>query len=60
MTRVLEWSLFIAGILVSVFAAVLMVGNFILYEVLKAHYKAKYGPTILKLSEELLAKNNDK
>ena len=54
MSMVLEWRMFLGGVMVSLAGVVLMVLVYPVHETILKRNKAKYRDQILKLSEELL------
>lgn len=54
MAMVLEFKKIISGIILSVFGAVCLLGDYFLYRFLIRKFKEKYAKRILEISEELL------
>ena len=59
LSMVLEWSLYLWGVVVAVVGAVGMISAHPLYKLFLKKGKQKYGDEILKLSGELLNEQND-
>lgn len=60
LTMVLEWQLYVFGIIVAVVGCVPMVINYSLYQYMIRRRKEKYKDRILALSEELLNEKEEK
>ena len=60
MSMVLEWRMFLGGVMVSLAGTVLMVLAYPVHEAILRRNKAKYRDQILKLSEELLHEGENK
>ena len=60
MTMILEWSLMIWGIIISIIGCVPMGFAYFAYNKLYTKYKNKYSKQILELSSELLNEENTK
>lgn len=54
LTMILEWSIWLWGIVLMVIGSVLMAIAYPIYKLLLKKYKNRYGEEILRLSEELL------
>lgn len=60
LTMVLEWSMLLGGVVISLAGVVLMVLAYPVHEAILRRSKAKYREQILKLSEELLHEDENR
>jgi len=59
LTMILEWNIWLWGIVLMVVAIVPIVIAYPVYKAVLKKYKARYGKEILRLSEELLNQKDD-